>query len=51
MAQQVYRYLLDSLTTEKQTTKFSSAGFQKMLGPGCVILRVQSLEDKQCRSR
>ena len=34
MAQQVYRYLLDSLTTEKQTTKFSSAGFQKNVGSG-----------------
>ena len=41
----------NSLTTEKQTTKFSSANFQRMLGPSCIILRIQRLEGKQCRSR
>ena len=42
---------VNSLTTEKQTTKFSSAIFQKMLSPSCIILRIQRLEGKQCRSR
>ena len=28
---------LNSLTTKKQTTKFSSANFQKMLGPSYII--------------
>ena len=41
----------NSLTTKKQTTKFSSANFQKMLSPSYVILRIQRLEGKQCRSR
>ena len=41
----------NSLTTEKQTTKFSSANFQKMLSPCYIILRIQKLEGKQCRSR
>ena len=40
-----------SITTERQTTKFSSANFQKMLSPSSVILRIQILEGKQCRSR
>ena len=40
-----------TLTTEKQTTKFSSANFQKMLSPSYIILRIQRLEGKQCRSR
>ena len=39
---------LNSLTTEKQTTKFSSAIFQKMLRPSNIILRIQRLEGKQC---
>ena len=43
--------LINSLTTEKQTTKFSSANFQKMLSPSYIILRIQRLEGKQCRSR
>ena len=33
----------NSLTTEKQTTKFSSANFQKMLNPSYIILRIQRL--------
>ena len=41
----------NSLTTEKQTTKFSSANFQKMLSPSYIILRIQRLEGKQCKSR
>ena len=43
--------ILNSLSTEKQTTKFSSANFQKMLSPSYIILRIQRLEGKQCRSR
>ena len=42
---------LTLLTTKKQTTKFSSANFQKMLCLGNIILRTQGLEGKQCRSR
>ena len=42
---------INSLTTEKQTTKFSSANFQKILSPSYIILRIQRLEGKQCRSR
>ena len=42
---------LNSLTTEKQTTKFPSANFQKMLSPSYIILIIQRLEDKQCRPR
>ena len=38
-------------TTRKQTTKFSSANFQKMLSPRYIILRIQRLEGKQCISR
>ena len=40
----------NSLTTEKQTTKFSSANFQKILSPSYIILRIQRLEGKQCKS-
>ena len=52
---QVCRYgvtclLFNSLTTEKQTTKFSSANFQKISNPNYTILRIQRLEGKQCRS-
>ena len=43
--------LFNSLTTKKQTTKFSSANFQKMLSQSYIILRIQRLEGKQCRSR
>ena len=42
---------LKSLTTKQQTTKFSSANFQKMLNPSYIILRIQRQEGKQCRSR
>ena len=35
-----------SLTTKKQTTKFSSANFKKMLNPNYNILRIQRLECK-----
>ena len=41
----------NSFTTKKQTTKFSSANFQKMLSPSYIILRIKKLEGKQCRSR
>ena len=30
------------LTTKKQTTKFSSVNFQKMLNPSYIILRIQT---------
>ena len=43
--------LLNSFTTKKQTTKFSSANFKKMRSPNYIILRVQRLVGKQCRSR
>ena len=46
-----FENLINSLTTEKQTTKFSSANFKKMLSPSYIILRIQRLEDEQCRSR
>ena len=36
----VYTRTLKSLITEKQTTKFSSANFQKMLSPSYIILRI-----------
>ena len=42
---------VNSLTTKKQTTKLSSANFLKMLFPSYIILRIQRLEGKQCRSR
>ena len=42
---------VNSLTTRKQTTKFSSANFQKILSPRYIILRIQILEGKQCISR
>ena len=42
---------INYLTTKKQMTKFSSANFQKMLSSSYVILRIQRLEAKQCRSR
>ena len=35
---------VNSLTTKKQTTKFSSANFQKLLNPSYIILRTQRLE-------
>ena len=44
-------YVSNSLTTKKQTTIFSSANFQKMLSPSYIILRIQRVEGKQCRSR
>ena len=39
------RYL-NSLTSKKQTTKFLSTNFQKMLSPSYIILRNQRLEGK-----
>ena len=36
---------------KKQTTKFSSGNLKKMLSSSYIILRIQKLEDKQCRSR
>ena len=42
---------LNSLTTKKQMTKFSSANFQKILSPSYIILRIQILGSKQCRNR
>ena len=47
----LYPFTLNSLTTKKQTTKFSSANFQKKLSPSYSILRIQRQEGKQCRSR
>ena len=46
-------YILNSnsLTNEKQTIKFSSANFQKMSSPSYVLLRIQKVGGKQCRSR
>ena len=35
-----------SLTAKKQTTKFSSANFQKMLSPSHITLRIQRLKSK-----
>ena len=40
-----------SLTTKQQTTKFWSANFPKKLSPCYIIVRIQRLEVKQCRSR
>ena len=37
---------LNSLTAKKQTTKFSSANFQKMLSLSYIISRLQRLEGK-----
>ena len=42
---------VNSFTTKKQTTKFSSANFQKILSPSVIILRIQRQVGKQCRSR
>ena len=39
------------LSTKKQTTKFLSANFQKMLSASCIKLRIKRQEGKQCRSR
>ena len=41
----------NSLTTEKHTTKFSSANFQKMFSPSYIALRILRLSGKQCGSR
>ena len=40
--------MVNSLTTKKQTTKFSSANFQTTVGPCYIILRIQRLEGKKC---
>ena len=42
---------VDSITTKSQTTKFSSANFQKKLSSIYTIWRNQRLEGKQCRSQ
>ena len=42
---------INSLTTRKQTTKFSSASFRKMSSPSYIVMRIQRLEGKQRRSR
>ena len=42
---------VNSLTVEKQTTKFSSANFKKILSPSYIILRIQRLEGKQSSPR
>ena len=42
---------LNSLTTKKQTTKFSSADFEKMFSPSYIILEIKRVEGKQWRSR
>ena len=39
------------LSAKKQMTKFTSVNFQKMSGPSCIILIIQRLEGKSCRSR
>ena len=44
-------FSINSLTTEKQTIKFSSANFLKILSLSYIILRSQRLEGKKCRSR
>ena len=44
-------YILFLYTTKKQTTKFLSAYFKKILSPSYIIFRIQRLEGKQCRSR
>ena len=43
--------IINFLTTKQRKTKFSPANFQKMLSPSYVILRIQRLQGKQCRSR
>ena len=43
--------LFEFFNYQKQTTKFSSANFKKMLSPSVIILRIQRLEEKQCRPR
>ena len=40
----IARATLNSLTTKMQTTKVSSANFQKMLSPSLIILRIRRLE-------
>ena len=42
---------LNFLTTKKVDDNFSSANFQKLLSLSYIILRIQRLEGKQCRSR
>ena len=41
---------VNTLTSKKQTTKFTSANFQNKLSPSYNILRIRRLEGKQCRS-
>ena len=40
-------YVFNSLTTKKQTTKFSSANFPKMSTINFITLRIQRLESKR----
>ena len=42
--------VFNSFTTKNQTTKFSSANFQKMFSPSYIMLRFQRLDGKQCRT-
>ena len=41
---------INSLTTKRQTTKFSSANLQKVLTPTYIILRIQRLEGRHMRA-
>ena len=51
----MYKKKLSTLLTpqlpKQQTTKFSSANFQKMLNPSYIILSIPRLEGKECKSR
>ena len=40
------RYIAISLANKRQTTKFSSANFQKMVNSSYIILRIQRLRAK-----
>ena len=43
--------VLNSFTTKQQTTKFSSANFQKMYSPRYIILRTERLEISELQIR
>ena len=45
------RHCIKSLSIKRQTTKFTSANFQKKSFPSYYILRIRRLEGKQCTSR
>ena len=51
VSERLFLEVFNSLTIKKQTTKFLSANFQKMPSPSYMILRIQRLEGKECRSR